>query len=488
MLETFISNLQDFSLNVRIVDIFDVALISVVFYLLINWLIQSISKRTLTGFSILLAIYIFARLSGMYLTELLIQALFIVILIGLVVVFQSDIRRIIDRIGSWNFFANNNTSTYSNTATDIITEAASGMAENKTGALIVIRGKENWDRHIDGGIPLDGTLSTPLLYSIFNPTAPGHDGAVLLEGDTIVRFGVHLPLSKSLGKNFAGGTRHAAALGISEYCDALVIVVSEERGTISVAQSGTLNKLESPSELKSILDNFWNEHYHSQDSTLIDSLKKRNIRTAIASVVLAGILWFAFAYQSGTIFRSFSVPIEYRNLQTSNVVFQDSLPMQTRVTLAGPEQAFRSLDPTSLVITFDLSEENLPLNELLITENNINLSNDFRLHDVNPKSLNISTQKVTQTKIPIKIPVSGTLSDQLELTSISADPQIVTVSTPSGNTIPDSIATETVDLSEIEESTEVIKELRLPVGMTLPEGTPREIVISVNVKLKDETN
>ena len=485
MLESFVSNFQDFVLNVRIVDILDVALISVVFYLIINWLIQSISRRTLTGFSILLAIYIFARLSGMYLTELLIQALFIVILIALVVIFQSDIRRIVDRIGSWNFFTNNNTLSYSNNATNIITEAASGMGENKTGALIVIRGKENWDRHIDGGIPLDGKLSIPLLYSIFNPTAPGHDGAVLLEGDKIVRFGTHLPLSKRLGKNFSGGTRHAAALGISEYCDALVIVVSEESGTISVAQSGTLNKMDSTSELKNTLDNFWNEHYLSQNSTLIDSFKKRNLRTAIASVVLAGILWFAFAYQSGTIYRSFSVPIEYRNLQTSNATVQDSLPIQARVTLSGPEQAFRTMDPSDLVISFDLSNENIPSDELLITENNINLSNDFRLYDVNPKSLDISTQKVIQAQIPIRVPVSGTLSDQLELTSINPVPELVTISIPSGNTIPDSIATKSVDLSDIKESSKVTKELLLPMGITLFEDTPKEIAISIDVREKD---
>lgn len=486
MFETLVSSLRDFALNVRIVDILDVALISVVFYLLINWLIQSISRRTLTGFSILLAIYIFARLSGMYLTELLIQALFIVILIGLVVVFQSDIRRIVDRIGSWSFFSGTNAPFYSNTATNIITEAVAGMAENKTGALIVIRGKENWDRHIDGGIPLQGQISIPLLYSIFNPTAPGHDGAVLLEGDTIIRFGAHLPLSKSLDKNFAGGTRHAAALGISENCDALVIVVSEERGTISVAQSSSLKELDSSSKLKNILDNFWEEHYQDRDSSLIESLKKRNLRTAIASVALAGILWFSFAYQSGTVYRSFSVPIEYRNLQNSNLALQDSLPMQARVTLAGPEQAFRTLDPSSLVITFNLSKDTLQSDELMITENNINLSNDFRLYDVNPRSLKISTSELKQTQLPVKIPTKGTLSDQLELASISAEPESVTVSVPSDDIIPDSIVTEAVNLSEIKESIKITKKIMIPSGLKLPDITPREIVITIKIRNKIE--
>ncbi|PAU93088.1 TIGR00159 family protein [Aliifodinibius salipaludis] len=488
MIETLGSSLQDFAYNVRIVDILDVALISVVFYLLINWLIRSLSKRTLIGFSTLFVIYLIARLSGMYLTELLIQALFIVILIGMVVVFQSDIRRIVDSVGNWNFFMKNDPPSDSRTATNIIAEAASKMAYNKTGALIVIRGKENWDRHIDGGIALDGQLSTSLLYSIFNPTAPGHDGAVLLEGNNIVRFGTHLPLSRNMGENFEGGTRHAAALGISEQCDALVVVVSEERGTISVAQSGLLKTLESRSELKRILDDFWEKHYQSEDTSIINGWKQRNIQTAIASLVIAGMLWFAYAYQSGTVYRSFSIPIEYRNLQNSSMMVQDSLPMQAQVTLAGPEQAFRALDPSTLVITFDVNEENLNSGKFPITENVINIPNEFRLYDANPQSLEITAQEVEQLQIPVHIAMSDTLSDQLELLSISAKPETVTVAVPKGNTVPDSIATESIDLSDIEESMKITKDLLLPLGLRLSEDETQEIVISIEVREKDNTN
>lgn len=486
MLETFSSGLQEFVRNVRIVDILDIALISFVFYLLINWLIRSISKRTLIGFSLLFVIYIVARLSGMYLTELLIQGLFIVILIGLVVVFQSDIRRIVDRIGNWKFFSWDNNSSYSNSATDIITEAVSRMAEEKVGALIVIRGEESWDRHIDGGIKMEGKLSIPLLRSIFNPNAPGHDGAVLIEGDTIVRFGTHLPLSKNMGENFAGGTRHAAALGLSERSDALVIVASEERGTVSIAQRGVLRELDSTSQLKNALDDFWNKHYQNKESTFANGWKAKNIRTAIASVTLAAVLWFAFAYQTGTVYRSFSVPIEYRNLQANEEVVQESLPMQTQVTLAGPQQAFRSLNPPDLVITFNLEEENLSSGELIITENHIEMPNDLQLYDVNPRTLDIKTKEVEQVTLPIKIPTVGSLPNQLELTELNTDPDSITINVQLGTAVPDSLTTEPVDLSEIEESTEVERPLVLPSGINLPEDTSRNVTIAIKIQEKTE--
>lgn len=486
MLETLGSGLQEFARNVRIVDILDVALISFVFYLLINWLIRSISRRTLVGFSLLFIIYIGARLSGMYLTELLIQGLFIVILIGLVVVFQSDIRRIVDRIGNWDFFSRNNNSSYSNSATDIITEAVSKMAEEKVGALLVLRGEESWDRHIDGGINMEGEISIPLLRSIFNPTAPGHDGAVLIEGDTIVRFGAHLPLSKNMGENFAGGTRHAAALGLSERSDALVIVASEERGTISIAQHGVLRELDSTSDLKNILDDFWTEHYENKESTFTNGWKKRNIRTAIASVSLAAVLWFAFAYQTGTVYRSFSVPIEYRNLQANEEIVQESLPMQSQVTLAGSEQALRSLNPADLVITFNLEEENVSSGELIITENHIELPNDLQLYDVNPRMLEITTKEIEQATLPVTVPTVGNLPNQLELTELNMDPDSVTINVQQGTAVPDSLTTEPVDLAEIEESTEVERSLILPSGINLPEGSSRSITISIKVQEKTE--
>ncbi len=484
MIETLSSSLQDFVRNIRIIDLLDIGLISVVFYLLLNWLIQSLSRRTLIGFATLFVIYVFARVTGMYLTELLIQTLFIIILIGLVVVFQSDIRRVVDRIGAWTFFDNEDTPTYSNTVTDIITEAASKMSDNRTGALIVIRGQEDWERHIDGGIELNGQLTIPLLYSIFNPKAPGHDGAVLLEGDKLVRFGVHLPLSKNLGKNHPGGTRHAAALGLCEQCDSLVVVVSEERGTISVAQHGQLTALESSSELKNKLDKFWDEHYQLQDSTLIDWWKKRNLRTVLASVALAVILWLGFAYPSGTVYRTYSVPIEYLNLQSSNVTMQDSLPMQARVTLSGSEQAFRSLNPSELVVSFNLEEETLISDKLSITESNLNLSNDLRLYDVNPKTLKVKTLR--QVRRPVKVSTSGSLPDDLEISGLSSDPKTVAVSAIEGATLPDSITTEAVDLTAIDQTTSVTKDLILPDGVTLPAGTPRQITISIKVQNKTQ--
>ncbi|MGK7368940.1 MAG: diadenylate cyclase, partial [Candidatus Halalkalibacterium sp. M3_1C_030] len=298
MFQNILNSLHDFLINVRIADIIDVALISVFFYLILNWLRQSTSRQSIIGITSLFGLYVLARLTEMYLTELLIEALFAVILIGIVVVFQSDIRRLFERIGSWSIFWKNSHNPFDNRTTNIITEAVAKMAEKKTGALVVLKGKESIDRHIHGGITLNGKVSIPLLHSIFNPKAPGHDGAVLLEGEHITRFGAHLPLSTKLDKISGGGTRHAAALGLAEQCDALVVVVSEERGTISIAKNGTIRELESANRLKGILDEHWKTQLEGEESAFKNWWRSRDLGTAIASVALAGIFWFAFAYQT----------------------------------------------------------------------------------------------------------------------------------------------------------------------------------------------
>lgn len=485
MLESLAAGLQDFFMNVRIADFVDVALISIFLYLILNWARQSASRQTIISIASLFALYVLARFTEMYLTELLIEGLFAVILIGMVVVFQSDIRRVVERIGSWSVFWKNNNVSPENRTTNIITEAVAKMADNKTGALIVLKGKESLERHIHGGIPLNGTISIPLLHSIFNPKAPGHDGAVIMEGGKIIRFGAHLPLSTNLDQLSSGGTRHAAALGLAEECDALVIVVSEERGTISIARNGVLSQLESGNRLKGVLDEFWADHYEAQKSSFKIWRGQRHLGTAIASVVLAVIFWLAFAYQTETVFRTFSVPIEYRNLQSSNMVLQDSVPLEARLTLAGPEQAFRLFDPSGLVVSFDLSNYSGDSN-LNITEQNVNLPSDLRLYEVSPTSLKIKARKLIQYTLPLKVATRGSLPDNLSLISMKAVKDSITfLSEDSSSSLPDNLQTEPVDLSSIKNSTTLTVPLVTPGNVILPDSISKQIEVTLVVKTKE---
>jgi DNA integrity scanning protein DisA with diadenylate cyclase activity len=167
------------------------------------------------------------------------------------------------------------------------------LAKEKTGALIVIRGNDPLERHMNGGIPLDGQLSEPLLRSIFDSHSPGHDGAVLIEQNRVTRFAVHLPLSKDLQQLAHVGTRHSAALGLAELADALCLVVSEERGTVSTAENGRLRKMDTLQELGAVIQRFLETKFPPEPQKAIPiQFFRRNWLAKLFSIILAVGFWY----------------------------------------------------------------------------------------------------------------------------------------------------------------------------------------------------
>jgi len=164
------------------------------------------------------------------------------------------LRRILGYLGqpgilSKNIFSFETESEVKNLISEI-TDAIKYLSKSHTGALIVIQNASNLDNYLEVGTRLNAVVSTELLLTIFHTNTPLHDGAVVIKGDTIVAAGVLLPLTEDPKLSWQYGTRHRAAIGMSEVSDAVCIVVSEETGEISISQGGILNKISNPEELK----------------------------------------------------------------------------------------------------------------------------------------------------------------------------------------------------------------------------------------------
>ena len=281
----------------RIADILDIALMACILFVFISWLQRSASRRAILAVSLLGGVYILARILEMYMTQTLLHALFVLLLVAAIVVFQADIRRLVEWLGTWNWSRRSRSPMDLPDALRLLPEVAEKFAANHTGALIAIKGHDAWDLQIEGGIDLNGQVSKPLLFSIFDNHTPGHDGAVLIEGDRITKFAAHLPLSTQQEAIGERGTRHAAAVGLSEQCDAIVIVVSEERGVISVAEEGKLVVIPSASRLLDRLEWFWKRHrLRSFDKKI--GWRSRNLQTPVLSIVLSVLLWLIFVYHT----------------------------------------------------------------------------------------------------------------------------------------------------------------------------------------------
>jgi len=235
MADAFFSFFESF----RIQDFFDIIIISSLIYVNLIWFKHTTSRFVFVGMSLLGGIYIGARLFHLYLTTLVLQSFFTVLIIAVVVIFQEDIRRFFERLATLRSLGRNHRKDYSANSDTVsaIVESVAEFASKRTGALIVIRGNDPLDRQLTGGYRLDGIVTKPLLMSVFDPHSQGHDGAVIIANSRIEKFGCHLPLSTSTEKLGDFGLRHTAALGLSERSDALCIVISEERGTISVAHN-----------------------------------------------------------------------------------------------------------------------------------------------------------------------------------------------------------------------------------------------------------
>lgn len=477
--------LSDIARQVGPLDLLDMGLVAAVIYAILSWLrgsvTESAARRIFVAAPLAAGVYILVRVFDLYLLETVVRVLFIVLVITVVVVFQSDIRRMFDRAVVSRFVRRGSpmegTSTY-----DVLTEASAKMAEMHMGALIAIKGREPLDGHMHGGIELGGRVTQPLLFGIFHPETPGHDGAVVVDGDRVMRFAVHLPLAPDLPDvSRYGGTRHAAALGLAEESDALVIVISEERGSIGVAHEGHLHPDVDVSELKAHLESFWNEHYRRTIPERTVWWRRPNLRTALAALVLSVLTWLLVVYSPNTVIRTLSVPVEIRNLPEGWAI-DGEMPSEARVVLSGSEQVFRRLNTSSVAISIDASEPEVGEQEMVITESDLDLPAGINLNEVDPDILRMNVRRLRSVRVPVIIQTTGRLPAGISLSALEPEPDSVTVmiSEDSDRPLP-AVHAQPLDLSQIAADSEVTRRLVLPQGVTLGTGESREVDVLVDI-------
>jgi diadenylate cyclase len=224
---------------VTLIDLLDITIIAVVVYRILLLIKGTRAIQMIMGILLLIAISFASKYLGLKTTSWVLSNFTGYLFITLVVLFQPEIRRALAVFGETRMIGSSNKST--NKVLEEIVKAASILANRQIGALMVIERYTDLEHYIDTGEPLKCVVSKDILISIFIPFSPLHDGAVLIKDGIILKAGCILPLSKKvdIGKNY--GTRHRAAIGITEETDAICITVSEEKGSITVAQNGVLS-------------------------------------------------------------------------------------------------------------------------------------------------------------------------------------------------------------------------------------------------------
>src|SRR5205807_2408936 len=226
--------------HVSVIAVLDILLVAVIIYEFLMLIRGTRGAPMLVGVAVLALAFYFARVGELTTLNWLISTLLPYVVFTLIVVFQSEIRHALARLGSRLTFSR--TSSSEADAYDDIVLAANLFSQNQTGALIIIEREIGLRTYIESGVSLDARLSYDLLATIFRPSAPLHDGAVIVQRDRIAAAACFLPLSMNPVLSTQLGTRHRAAIGITEETDAVAVIISEETGMISMAVAGSIER------------------------------------------------------------------------------------------------------------------------------------------------------------------------------------------------------------------------------------------------------
>ena len=258
----------------RLVDAVDILLLTFIIYTLLNHTRQTRISQIIKGIVILLAATWVSDLIGMRTIHALLSWVINAGPVLLIVLFQPEIRRILEELGTTSLFDSTSRMQELSNTELIIDEmilALEHMARRRVGAMIVIEQKTRLNDVISTGTMVDGVISQPLIENIFEPNTPLHDGAVVVRGDRVIAAACLLSLSDTTGVGRDLGTRHRAGLGVSEVSDATVFIVSEETGIISMAKDGHLVRHLDEASLHQILQGIY-EKKDEKDGRLAASL------------------------------------------------------------------------------------------------------------------------------------------------------------------------------------------------------------------------
>jgi diadenylate cyclase len=434
--------------------------------------------RALLTICVLWAVSQAAVSLGLVITNWAMQGIITVAALIVIIVFRNEISSVLQTKNLKSFFWGIPRYQF-NTPLNIIIESVFELARKKIGALIVLPLKQGLDSVVQGGIPIQSRLSREMLVSVFWPGSPLHDGAAIIQGEKITNASVILPLSKSKELPSFFGTRHRAASGLAELTDALVIVVSEERGEITLFKENQAHTIHNRLALGKLLQ---------EDAG--DNSTSRGIRRQTMELVAAGLIclvcftgiWLSFSKGMETLATQ-EVPVEFINPDQRMEIIASSAS-SVKLLISGARPLINAIKPEQINIKLNLSQSVVGSNKLDITRENILLPPGIRLKSIEPSELDITLDTLVEKGLPIQPQWSGKLPKGLVMTQATASPSTVQI-TGGGLALRDiaTIFTEPISLDTLTESGTIRVALVLtPASLRLKKKDPIQINYLISKK------
>ncbi|ADC49820.1 hypothetical protein BpOF4_08810 [Alkalihalophilus pseudofirmus OF4] len=248
---------EDYTWLNYIGQVVDILLVTYVVYKLIMIIRGTRAVQLVKGITVILVVWFISRFFGLRTLEFLMSQTLTYGLLAIIIIFQPELRRALEQLGRGRFFSSRTPPEDDSTKKSIegIVKASVYMGKRRIGALMSVERETGMSDYVETGISMDAHLTSELLINTFIPNTPLHDGAVIIKGDKILAAGCYLPLSENPFISKELGTRHRAALGVSEVTDCLTIIVSEETGAISLTKNSELHRDLDEEQLRLLLEN-----------------------------------------------------------------------------------------------------------------------------------------------------------------------------------------------------------------------------------------
>jgi diadenylate cyclase len=416
------NHLLQFFQTVRWQDLLDIALNSYMLFRLYVLFRGTSAFRVLVGLAIFWISNKLALSLGLVVTSWVLQGITLVAAVIIVVVFRNEIRSVLQAKNYksilWGF-----PRSVEEPPAETVAEAVFDLAHSRTGALLILPGKEDLSEAVHSGIPWKGLLSKEMITTVFWRDNPVHDGAAVVRGQQIDEVGVILPLSHRDDLPSFYGTRHRAALGLAERTDALVLAVSEERGTVSAARNSLMQEVKSKAELSGIIE----EHTGATVSWGRSGKGRFELSVAaVLSVLLIVAVWSTFTRGVDTLI-TMDVPVEYMN-RPHEMEILDTSVNTVHLEISGSGVLLKRIQPEQVSVKLDLRKGTSGANQFTITPENVSLPPGVVLKDVKPPTVEVTLDRTVKKDLPVQVDWVGKLQDPYVIAQVKIDPPTVQVS------------------------------------------------------------
>ncbi|MDM8516161.1 diadenylate cyclase [Desulfobacterales bacterium HSG16] len=477
------SSLFIFFDSIRWQDLVDIGLNSYILFRLYVLLRGTRMFRILIGILFLWFLQKIADSQGLIVTSWAMQAITAVSALIIIVVFSHEIRNLFrtrDFVALlWGFPKKNDL-----TPVEVITDSIFKMASRHCGALLVFPGRNDLSDILKSGIATDSIISREIIQSIFWQGNPVHDGAVIIENNRITHVASILPLSDRTDLPKFYGTRHRAAKGLAESTDAMVVLVSEEKGNIMVAKGMNLEEIGNPAELKKHLKLQGVHDGGKGNGFAVMHLK--TMMAALMCVIFVTGIWYGVTRGISHTLISLEAPIEYINRDPEMNIIDTTIDV-VRLRLSGSDVLVNSIKPDQVRVKVDMAAAKVGYNSFVIENENIILPPGINLSKIDPRIVEMNIDAPKQKIFPIQPDWTGILKEDLILASIKIYPKELRLK---GNTRVlygiSTVYTEKLDLNSIKKSGEIIVKPVIPAGVSLdPKSNAHQIKIVYIVNKRD---